>query len=181
MSPHNKKSPIIIATIFLMITCFLFRLLYKEINNNNKIAEDTQTKWQTEANQRQEISSLDASLKNINTEKIQLESHFAQGSDIVPFLNNIEQLGTQARVAAQVSSVDTLKGNTGLLLSIKASGNFESVYRFIRLLENSPYELEFMSVDIGKDASDVPVTDTTKNPSAGWTAILKVKLLSFVQ
>lgn len=179
MSPHNNKKPIIISSILLLIACFIFIFLFKKIQQNNAKAKDAEIKWQTEANQRQEISSLDTLLENITNEKTQLESHFAQGSDIVPYLNNIEELGTEAKVVAQVSSVDTSQKNMGLVLSMKATGSFEAIYKFITLLENSPYALEFISVNIEKDAGDVTNTDSSTSINS-WTAILKVKLLSFV-
>ena len=175
MSPHNNKKSIVIFSTFLIISCFVFIFLFMKIQKNNTSAEEAEIKWQTEANQRQEITSLDNLLKNISDEKTELESHFAQGSDIVPFLNNIEELGTEAKVVAQVSSVDTSQKNMGLVLSMKATGSFEAIYKFITLLENSPYTLEFISVNIEKDAGDV--TSTSMN---SWTAILKFKLLTFV-
>jgi hypothetical protein len=62
---------------------------------------------------------------------------------------------------------------------MKASGTFNVLYRFLALLENSPYELEFIGVNMDNGV----VLDTVgKNVAASkWNAIFKVKLLSFIQ
>ena len=182
MSPHYKKTFLFLGIIFFVICLLLFIFVYKKINSNNKSAMQSQIEWQTEANQREEINSLDSSLKSIEDQRVQIESHFAKSSDIVPFLNTIEQLGTQVKSVANVSSVDILKDDNSLLVGIKATGSFEAVYKFLLLIENSPYELEFLGVDMQKDADSGPTesTDKTTTPSLGWTGIFKVKLLSFV-
>jgi hypothetical protein len=90
------------------------------------------------------------------------------GSNIVPLLDAIEQLALRVKAKSEITSVDFSKDNNSLLLGIKASGSFVPIYKFLMLLENFPYELEFSSVDIKK-------TDTQ------WEAVFKIKILSFTQ
>jgi hypothetical protein len=49
----------------------------------------------------------------------------------------------------------------------------------LTLLENSPYELEFVSMDMQKLSTNS--TDDKKIEVPQWSAVLGVKLLSFVQ
>ena len=76
-------------------------------------------------------------------------------------------------VKAEVVSVDITKDSSSLIVEINASGSFETIYKLIMLLENSPYNLEFISVNI-KDS------DTSVGKSSQWTATFQIKLLSFI-
>jgi len=169
-SQKFKKTPMILAIMFLVFSCFAFFFLYKEINKNKKIAQETQAKWQNEASRREEIRSLERLIKSINKEKDLVESHFAQSSNIVPFLDTIEKLAVSSKAKSEVVSVDILQDGSGLSVGLKTSGSFEAIYKFLTLLENSSYELEFVSVNIQKLSTQ-----------AGWEATFKIKLLSFIQ
>ncbi len=178
-SQKFKKMPLFFSIMFLAFACFAFFFLYKEINDNKKISEKKQIEWQSEADRRDEIKLLEGSIKDISKEKTLLESHFAQSSDVVPFLSTIEQLALSIRAKIEVVSVDILKDNTGLLVGLKASGSFETIYKFLTLLENSPYELEFVSMDM-QNLSTQTVSNK-KVVNRQWEAFFKVKLLSFIQ
>jgi hypothetical protein len=173
---HNlQKVPLVISLILFIFLCFTFWFLYRAINSNNQKAEAGMITWQAEASRRDDITSLDRSLQEIAPDRMLLETHFAKSSDVVPFLDTVEGLAPKAGALAQVNSVNI--DNTGLIVELKALGSFESIYRFLTLLENSPYELDFISMDIH---TAVQVTDkNVKSPS--WEAIFKIKLLSFVQ
>ena len=138
-----------------------------------------QIEWQNETNRRNEIKSLERSIKAIDQEKILLESHFAQSSNIVPFLDTIEQLASRVKAKSEVVSVDILKDVNQFLVVIKTSGSFESIYKFVKLLENSPYELEIASLDIQKSSAQTVSDKKVAIPQ--WEAVFKIKLLSFIQ
>ena len=108
-----------------------------------------------------------------------LENHFTQSSDPVPFLNLIEKLGLDSAAKTTVTSVDISPDKASLLVGIKTGGTFESVYKFLNLLENSPYELEFVSMDIQN--LDVQNITSKKVKTLGWEGNFKIRLLSFVQ
>jgi len=166
MKNNFQKIPLLTSLIFFIFFCFAFIFLYREINNNNQKAEQNFTTWQIETRRRDDIRTLDRSLKESADDRAQLETHFAKSSDVVPFLDTIEKLAPKAGAKAQVDSVSTMANNTGLLVGLKVTGSFEAVYKFLSLLENSPYELDFLLVDIHKATS--------------WEAIFKIQLLSFV-
>lgn len=173
-----KKIPLFISILALVIACALFFFLYKKTNDDKKTADTMQTEWQTEANRREQISSLQRSVKSIEAERDLLNSHFAQSSDAVPFLDTIEQLASSVGATPEITSVNILKDNSALTVDLKASGSFDSVYKFLLLLENSPYELELDSVDMqNTNAGALP---DGKTVSAKWQITLSLKLLSFV-
>ncbi|MBP6883964.1 MAG: hypothetical protein KBC06_01900 [Candidatus Pacebacteria bacterium] len=174
-----KKIPLFFALLFLSASAYSFYYLYTQINTNQVDAEVMQNEWQTEAARRNEITSLDYLIKSTEEKRAILESHFAYASDIVPFLDTIEGLAVKAGATSEVVSVDILKDKSGLMVEIKAVGSFESVYKFLRLLENSPYELEFLSTDMQNAA--VKAGADGKTTSSLWSADFRIKLLSFIQ
>ncbi|TSC77943.1 MAG: hypothetical protein G01um101424_77 [Parcubacteria group bacterium Gr01-1014_24] len=167
MQNNFPKTPLFLSIIFFIFSCSVFLYFLEEINNNNQESQLKEMEWQTEALRRYEIKALDRSIKIIEGERAQLETHFAKSSDIVPFLDTIERLAPQVGTKAEVTSVNVSEDHTGLYVGMEASGTFNGLYKFLTLLENSPYELEFVSMDIKKGLES-------------WEAILKIKLLSFI-
>lgn len=168
MQGNFPKTPLFLSVIFFVISCSVFLYFLKEINKNNQESQLKETEWQTEALRRDEIKALDHSIKIIEAERTQLETHFAKSSDIVPFLDTIERLAPQAGAKAEVTSVNVSEDHTGLYVGMEAFGTFNGLYKFLTLLENSPYELEFISMDLSKRVGS-------------WDAVFKIKLLSFIQ
>lgn len=175
---NNNKKLIILSVLFCALCVFAFIFTYKKINLNNQLAEQSLIDWQNETTRRDEIKLLNKSIKTIQSEKESLEMHFAKSTDVVPFLDTIEKLGTEVGAKAEVVSVNILEDKSGLLVRMKAIGTFDSVYRLLTLLENSPYELEFVSADINNPGASL---SETSEGGTKWTANFELKLLSFIQ
>jgi len=167
MKKNLQKILPIISLMFFIVCCFVFLFLNKEVNINNKAFEDNEIKWQQETERREGIRLLNNSIRKIENEKDLLETHFAQSSNIVPFLDTMESLGTKVGAKTEITSVDIPKESNSLNIEMKISGSFEKIYKFLLLLENSPYKLEITSIDISKQNT--------------WEANLKIKLLSFIK
>ena len=178
MKNNFQKIFLFISVTLLLLFSFAFIFLYREINNNNQKTQQATINLQTEARQRDDIISLDRTLQKIASDRISLENHFIKSSDVVPFLNIIENLAKEAGVSAQIYSVNTKTDNTELIVDLKSSGRFEAIYKFLTLLENSPYVLDFISMDMHKLPS--PVEPGKNAANAKWEAICKIQLLSFI-
>lgn len=179
MQNNFPKIPLLISAIFFLFSLAIFVFLYKITNNNNQQSYLRETEWQNEEYKRNEIKTLDNSVKKIEQERLQLETHFAQGSDIVPFLDTIEGFAPKAGVKAEVSSVDALKDHSGLMVGMKASGTFNNLYKFLTLLENSQYELEVVGMNMNQEPGGDVVDKKVLIPK--WGVVFKIKLLSFVE
>lgn len=178
MKPHYKKLSLFLSVVFLGLGCFAFFFLYARIKANIAAAGDANAEWQTKENQREAIQFQKSSIESVAADRAALESHFAVGTNIVPFLDTVESLAARVHATPDVFSVDTLANNTGLMVGLHASGTFDAVYKFLVLLQNSPYEVEFNSVSLEKqDGSDQ--TPAGEKPAA-WQATIKVRLVSFV-
>lgn len=179
MQNSFPKKSFLISTTFMILSCLGFFFFLQVINNSNKELQTKEGEWQNEEQRRDGIKMLERSVKAIEGERAQLETHFAQSSDIVPFLDTIEGLAPKVSVKAEVTSVDVLSDSGGLLVGMNASGTFSNLYKFLTLLENSPYELEFISMDMHKETGVSVEGKNTTLPK--WNVIFKIKLLSFMK
>ena len=177
MKNNFQKIQLVLSATFFVMLAVAFVFLYKKINDNNQKAEEGMMEWQTEANQRQQVATLDRSLQKVAPNLAVLQTHFAKSSDIVPFLDTIEKLAPSVGATAATDSVVAQPGNNGLLVGLKADGSFVALYKFLTLLENSPYELNFISMDMNKIAMD----PNAKGPQISkWEATFQIQLLTFV-
>ncbi len=178
MQNNFPKIPLIFAILLFSISSTIFVFLYREINNNHTKSEVATAAWQEETARRDDIRMLNNSIKSIEEDRTSLETHFAQSSDIVPFLDTIEKLASSVGAKASIAAVNVASDNSGLLAGVNVEGSFTAVYKFITLLENSPYELSFSSVDIKKQTDQTTVGKVATEPQ--WQGVLEIKLLSFL-
>ena len=178
MKNDFKKILLFISITTLVFFCSAFLFLYQKINDNHQKIQKDIISLQTEASRRGNLASLDQLLQKIAPERALLEDHFIKSSDVVPFLNMIEKLASEVGVSAQIDSIDTKADNSELTVGLKASGNFEVIYKFLTLLENSPYELYFTSMDMRKLNLSGAVDKNIKD--SNWEAVFKIQLLSFI-
>lgn len=166
-----KKIPLILAAVFLALAGLALFYLWQEFMSNKKLAAEARAEEQARLARGYEMKTLQIFMKNTVEQRVILNSHFAESKNVVPFLDAVEELGRKVGAKPEVVSVETPKGTDGLLVTLKALGSFESLYKFLELLENSPYELEFVSVDLTKQTSE---------SGSIWQAQWKIKLLSFL-
>ena len=163
-----KKGPLLASILFLAVSCFGFFYIFQKIKDNKMAATEALRAWTEKEVRQNELKSLDALLENIKEEMAMLDTHFAQSSNAVPFL---EELGEQTDASSEVLSVEATPDGSSLLVTLRAEGGFGSVYKFLELLENSPYELEFLALDIGRVIG--------ADSAAEWEGFFKIKLLTF--
>lgn len=197
-----NKIPLIISVCFLALSIVVYIVLYKNINLNNQLSEKAASDAKIEATKRQEIKTLDRSLKSTADERAMLDTHFVQSSDVVPLLDSIEKIGPMVKAKAAVTQVDISQDKQNLTVGVTVEGTFDSQYRFLTLLENSVYPLEIVSMDMQKtndgtipdiqpaatlspdttpegQTMTLPPPTTTTLPR--WSATYKIKLKSFLR
>ncbi|MEI6280624.1 MAG: hypothetical protein WCP17_01325 [bacterium] len=177
MKNNFPKISLLLSIIFFIIFVLYFFFLYQIINDNNTKEQQNLLAWQTEASRRDDIRQLARFVEQMAPERALLETHFAKTSDVVPFLDTIEKSAAKVKALAEIDSVNTLDDGSGLLVGLNATGTFEAIYKFLRLLENSPYELAFLSMNMGKSTANSISDININNPQ--WEVVFKIKLLSF--
>lgn len=176
MKYNFPKLTFLFSIIFLAFSCYAFYYFFSKLQENTVLTDEMNVELQKEVSTREEMKFLDTTIKSIKNEIVSLDKHFVQSSNVVPFLDMIEALALRAKAKAEVVLVDLPKNNPNLMVEVKAEGGFDSVYKFLNLLENSPYEIEFMSVDL-----QTPLSETPNKQQAKWSIFLKIKLLSFIK
>ena len=174
MSSKFPKIPFLFSIILFLVSVFAFFFLYKEIEFKNDEAHKSFVSWEKEATRREDIRQLDHSVKIIESERMDLETHFAKSSDVVPFLDSLENLARLLGIKAEIVAVTIATDGTGLVVNMKTSGNFSALYKFLKLLENSSYQIEFTSVNLNKETAG-------DNKVPGWNLSLTIKLKTFTQ
>jgi hypothetical protein len=178
MKINFPKISLAISVIICSLLIFGFLSFYGKINDFNTKSEQDLATWQIEATRREDIRLLNRSIQQNVSDRELLETHFAKSSNIVPFLDSIETLALKAEADARVDSVNVGGDGSTLVVGLQALGNFTAIYKFLTLLENSPYEISFLSVDMHKA---VPLSNPDKKgPDLRWEAVFKIQLLSFI-
>lgn len=177
MQDKLPKTKLIAASIFMLASLGSLFFAYTLVKNKNEKFQNSQIEISSDAKRREETQQLERLMKTLEAERLLIDSHFAKSSDIVPFLDTLERMASQVAVDAEVSSVDITKDNKTLTVGIKATGGFEALYKFLVLLENSPYELSFLLMDIQTPQGAQPDPITKK---VEWQGAFKVRLLSFL-
>ncbi len=180
MSTHFKKFKFPISAIILAATIFAFFFLYRQIGKENQKAEEIAVATQNETIKRDELRLLDRSLSTVRGDRILLSTHFAESSNIVPFLNEIENAGRKADVAVEVVNVDAQNDGAFLSVKISADGSFKALYTFITLLEHSPYALEFTALTLEQGLVDTNLDPALRKPTL-WHTNMTLKLLTYVK
>ncbi len=178
MKNNLPKIHLFLSLAFFLLAASLFWYFYREVAANNYEADLLETEWRSEINKREEMKSLDNAILAIEKERAELQTHFAESGDIVPFLDTMEALAPKVGAKAEIASVDILPKYSGLLANLKVTGSFGSLYKFLALLENAPYEIELVSVDIYR--VDAQSSGSAKG-AARWEGDFKIKLVSFIE
>jgi len=164
-----KKIPLVLSSSLLILSFFVYLFIFNHLQENNRLFVENEVQWKQENAKKTEIQAIDRALRMVEKERVVLGAHFVKSSDVVPFLDTLEKLAPRVKAKAEINSVDISSDKKSLLVGLRAVGSFESLYRFITLLENSPYQLEFISMDIVKDQN------------TQWSATFKIRLLSFME
>ena len=153
MRHFSPKKLLIISLVIFLFSIFIFYFLYKNIEIKKHSNLELKEEWVKEETRRENAKSLANILLSVKEEKAILENHFVYKSDLVPFLDTLERLASISGNKREITSVEVAKDNTGLLVNIGVTGSFESLYEYVLLLENAPYEMEFLSADIKNTSS----------------------------
>ncbi len=204
MNNSNKKY-LVFSFLALSIAGVLYYFLYQKIKTNNEATTQAELSWHIETIRQNDLRELDRSLKIISEEQDVFNSHFANSVDIVPFLDTLEKLASEVGSEAEVFSVEQVAyeantqktkssddedteekpatnvsntPKTSLLVGLRAAGSFSSIYKFVKLLENSPYEIKVVSFSVEKEPESFVLLNKVEVPK--WRAIIKIRLISFI-
>lgn len=130
-----------------------------------------------------QILSVDVKLQNLKAfEKILderrsdrevIENLFIGEKEIVRFIEDLEEAGRTSGVGLEVQSAALAPGpkELGPSFRLSAAGDFKTLFRYLLLVENLPYETAWEQITLQKTAAE------GKAPS--WSGLYTLKLLSY--
>lgn len=98
-----------------------------------------------------QILSARRTLAALQAEDIVFERYFVEEEDIVPFLEVIENAGTDFGTFVEVVSVSKEGGSQGtrLAVSVSIEGSFDGVLKTLGVLEHGPYDITTTGLTLG--------------------------------
>lgn len=171
MKSNSQKTQLTLAIIFFLVSFSGFLFLYTNVRTRETLSEQKLSEWRVETARRDEIKSLDSAIKKIEKEKSMLDTHFVNIANPVAFLDALETLARSVSTEIKVSSVVVVQDGSSLVVDMDTSGGFEDFYKFLTLLENSDYDMEFISIDVKKEGE----------LGGKWSSTLRIRLLTFIQ
>ena len=129
MKNKSKKPLIFISIVVFLLITGVFYFSYTEIEKKNNKAEKTINQWQAEDLRRKEIETIIKSVQAIKDDNEVIKTHFAQSSDLVPFLDTIDGFAPKVGAENEITSVDITQDTKELIVGMKVIGSFEAVYR----------------------------------------------------
>jgi hypothetical protein len=173
---------LILSGLFFALICIGFFFLYREINKNHLLFETLSNDYRAEEDRRKEIQSLNKAITEIEKEITELDSHFIKESEkdeqVALFLGSLEDLATKVSAKAEVTSVEVPNDKIkNFFISLRLEGSFNSIYKFLLLLENSRYELDVVSVKILRESGG---ENLKEGELPKWRADFKLKINSFL-
>jgi len=180
MKKNQTKNKLFFSIIFLCLAVFSFVFVYFKINESHNFNKEYLVVLEKEYYSKQELKALNNSIDLLKERKNFLEKYFAFSSNIVPFLDFLEGSAKKTGNRIEISLVDIPEKENNLIVEMKAEGSFESIYRFLKVLEHAPYQIDFLSFSF----SNVSLNEETleaKEFKNKWEILIKLKLMTFVK
>lgn len=122
-------------------------------------------------------SGVKAVLKATETERVKLDTYFIDVKGTPRFLEALASLGKDAGIVLSFDSID-VDSNSALRINFRAQGTFGNLFRFLSLIEASPYALEVGNLNLNK--INVFSGKPGEKSENSWSANGTLRLLSFV-
>ena len=125
-----------------------------------------------------QIDTVRKGLEQTDARRATLTSYFVDAGNVVPFLETVEGYGKTVNASTSFTTVQMQKDPTYLKVTVTARGSFQSIYRFIGMLEAAPYETAIQGVDIRQVLPDGLQSEQAATQSTNWDATATVYVYS---
>jgi Tfp pilus assembly protein PilN len=169
-----------IASFFTVLSVLAFLYIFNSLQIKNKNFVNFLKETEELEQKREKIKTLNNSVEEVFLQKEELDKYFAKKSDVVPFLDTLQSLSVQAGAPAEFSYLDLSTDGKGLEVQIKSEGTFSAIYKFLSILENSPYLFEFTDMNLQRKESLNEEGELIKIQNPLWILSLRMTLVSFI-
>jgi Tfp pilus assembly protein PilO len=137
---------LIATTIILAIAAGGYLFLFINIKNSNEKSSQLLVETQTESIREAKLKALKRSVSQTSGTREKLEQYILSEDDSVVLIERIEELGSGVNSQVSIQSVRLEpyqdEAFEWVVFSLSAYGSWDSVMRFVSLLENLPYRTE---------------------------------------
>lgn len=153
------KSPsihFILALIICLATAAGYGVWYTIVSNKSNDVANLQNQITTESDTISRIASARVALAEIAGDEKAIQGYFVSETDVVAFINDLEQRGLAEKATVSVLSVSAggPPARPTLLVALTIKGTFDSVMRAVGVIEYAPYAISISSLSVGEDAAN---------------------------
>ena len=152
---------LILALIVLGFALVGYSLWYHSVSAASRNATTLATAIAAASAANQEASQARSAASGLLSSETVVNQYFLTDGGVVPFLENLQSIGTNAGAQLQVLSVSALKGDTGLTVALHITGSFDAVARTVGAIEYAPYDLTEESLALANDGKNAWHADMT--------------------
>ncbi len=144
-----------IALGLLAVTLVVYGIFYSFVQAEGTKASQLESQIAAQNNATVQAAQAKTELATLSTEQGAVGQYFVSTTNVVPFLESLQSLGTFLGSSVQVASVSANPGDPyGTLdLSLSISGTFDSVLRTIGAFEFQPYNVSLTSLSLGSGSA----------------------------
>ena len=176
MKKNNFAFSIVFAAVLILLPLALAGFIFQKL---------TALQWELSAIEREivllnskqrNIKSLKGVLSELTDRPQRLDNLFIDEKTLVRFIEDLEELAKESGVELKVDSAVLPQSpeEAGPTFEFTASGEFRNLFKYQRMLENSPYQLVFEKIE----TAQVSREGVKKGPS--WSARYKLKVISYI-
>lgn len=149
------KKPSLTRLITLLLLCVCagvgYVYAYRVVSKTSERLASLHKEANEKSTDAARIAAVKNALRTLVADESSASNYLVLASDIVPFIERLEQMGSD--LGADVSVASVSKEKTGsrerLVLSLKITGNFEAVMRTLGAIEYAPYDITTSQVSVG--------------------------------
>jgi hypothetical protein len=169
--------PLFFALGLLLVSLATYGIFYSMVQAEGTKADQLAAQIVSEHNETAQAAQAKEELATLTNEEGTVTQYFVSTTNIVPFLESLQSIGSYLGSTVQVASVSANSGDPyGTLdLSLSITGPFDSVLRTLGAIEFEPYNVSITSLTLNEGAevnSAISSTTNTSSESAlpSWTA-----------
>ncbi len=162
---------IVLSVCLLFVTVFMYMYMYKAVGTSVMRAVEAKSAVRSQQSNATDSKNVGSIYNRTALDRARLRSYFVSSSDVVGFIEKLEDLGTQTGSTVSISNVaaDDMSGlPQGALGAVQArvdiTGQWSSIMRALMLSESLPYKSTVSSVHLGSSGG----ASSDKDPKTIW-------------
>lgn len=172
MNISDQARPVFIVVAGLVIVGVYF-LLFGQIQKERDKVLSLRRELAVIEKKQKNIQSLERLLDETEEQKRDVENIFVDDKTVVRFIEELERLAeiTGAVLEIKDASLPRTDEDLGPTFSMEIEGSFKNIFRYLELLENVPFQVEFNEIRFVKPGG--------AGGAGAWSLAIVLRVLSY--